>query len=139
MSAGGLTPKILIIDDDPDIRAILRDTLSSCMFAVSEAEDGLAGWEMLLQVRPHIVITDHSMPRLSGRFLCKRIKADPALRRTWVIVHTGWNSETVGEMFSDCPADAYVAKPKISDLVEALWGGMEKILASRGKEEAALA
>jgi CheY-like chemotaxis protein len=134
ISAGGIRPKILIVDDDPDIRDVLRENLSSNKFDVSVAEDGIAGWEKILDVHPHIVVSDLAMPRLSGRFLCKRIKADPAVRNTWVIIFSGWPSDSTENVFSDCPADAYVEKPRIGDLVEAIWNALEELLMAAGKD-----
>ena len=65
--------RILLVDDDEDIREIYAETLVLSGYQVEAAADGEAGWEAL-QVRKYdLLITDHEMPRLSGLELVKKV------------------------------------------------------------------
>ena len=58
--------KILIVDDDPSIRETLTSFFTECGFYVMEAPDGMKGLELVKWTNPDIVISDNSMPVLSG-------------------------------------------------------------------------
>jgi two-component system OmpR family response regulator len=67
------THRILVLDDDDDIREIYVETLVHGGYQVDAAADGQAGWEAL-QVRKYdLLITDHEMPRVSGLELVKKV------------------------------------------------------------------
>ena len=65
--------KILIVDDEPGIRATLRDLLNELDVEVIEAEDGRQAWEYLQTSSADLVITDIRMPKMDGIQLCKKI------------------------------------------------------------------
>lgn len=104
---------ILIVDDDPDIRRLCRLFLEP-KYDVIEAEDGEAGWKMLLGKQPDLVLTDMVMPGVNGLDLATRIKSHPELHTTLVVMMTG---ATDGEELPDgfwkmgTPADVFVQKP----------------------------
>ncbi len=58
--------KILVIDDDSDVRAFLADSLDELGYSVFDAEDGVSGLEQLEQVRPDLVLLDYAMPGMNG-------------------------------------------------------------------------
>jgi len=68
---------ILVVDDDPGLRAILNAVLSSAGYRISCAADGEEGWHALCADRFHALITDHEMPRLTGLDLLRRVRARP--------------------------------------------------------------
>jgi len=78
MSAQGSTsaPRILIVDDQPDIRLMCRVNLQLEGYEVIEAPDGDAGLEMTRSERPDLVLLDVMMPGLDGWEFMKEIKAD---------------------------------------------------------------
>lgn len=92
MSGIGPGP-ILVVDDDPCFRELMRRLLESRGFAVLVAEDGAAALELVSSVPVAAVVTDHEMPRLSGLELCRALRSQPTgvgLRiPVWVI--TGSN------------------------------------------------
>jgi DNA-binding response OmpR family regulator len=72
--------RILVVNDEPDIRHLNAEVLKSSGYHVDTAEDGIAGWEALHAVRhaPEsyaLLITDHDMPGLSGLALVKKVRA----------------------------------------------------------------
>ncbi|MCM1982249.1 response regulator [Lyngbya confervoides] len=81
----GAVQRILIIDDAPDNRAVLRYLLESLGFQVIEAENGEQGLSQA-QTQPNLVITDLDMPVLDGYGFLAALRAQPALRSLTVIV-----------------------------------------------------
>ncbi len=73
-------PRILVVEDEPDIRRLNAEVLKNFGYKVDTAEDGMAGWETLHAVR-HVpdsyalLITDHDMPGLTGLALVKKLRA----------------------------------------------------------------
>ncbi|MBK8804071.1 MAG: response regulator [Fibrobacteres bacterium] len=81
--------RILVVDDEPAIRWTLRDLLTSCGHEVVEAEDGQEGLEKALAEPFDLVLSDISMPRLSGIELLKRLEvARPRMHRVLLTAHT---------------------------------------------------
>lgn len=71
---------VLVVDDDHDIRVMLRSLLEFEGFTVSEAADGLEGLAQLrASARPLIVLLDYKMPRMNGEELIHAVSADPDL------------------------------------------------------------
>jgi len=64
---------ILVVDDDPRIRALLRRVLTRAGYDVEQAEDGLAALEQIAAHAPDLVLTDVLMPRLDGIGLASRL------------------------------------------------------------------
>lgn len=69
---GGI--RILVIDDDPKIRAMLTRSLEYTGYQVLTADDGLRGWETALREKPNLVILDIMLPGLDGYEVCQEIK-----------------------------------------------------------------
>ena len=103
-------PTMLIIEDEPQIRAMLRQGLGR-EFRISTAKDGVQGLEKARQRKPDIIIADMVMPRLSGAELCRAIRTDPALRHTpFVLLTSKMGAEAAAEGL-DSGADDYLTKP----------------------------
>src|SRR3954453_12533047 len=83
------TPLILVADDDADHREILAWRLETRGYAVVLAADGVEALALTRERRPDLVLMDASMPRLDGFEVCRRIKADPSLPFTPIILVTG--------------------------------------------------
>jgi DNA-binding response OmpR family regulator len=66
---------LLLVDDDPDIRQLTAEALSSAGHQVDTAEDGAAGWTALQANSYDLLITDHNMPKVSGVELLKKLRA----------------------------------------------------------------
>ena len=69
--------RILVADDDPAIRAMLRELLSDEGYEVVEASDGRSAVELALSLHPQVVLMDLRMPQLDGMEATREIKADP--------------------------------------------------------------
>jgi CheY-like chemotaxis protein len=65
---------VLIVDDDPDVRQFLVETLQTFGYHVLEAEDGYAGLSVLAKSSPHLVIVDYAMPGLTGAEMVRELR-----------------------------------------------------------------
>lgn len=103
--------RILIVDDDADIRDILKLTLEEESYEVIEGANGEEAIKLIESKTPHMVILDYKMPKLNGAQVCKLIKKDILLRHMPVIMLTG-KSETSDKIQGiDAGADDYIVKP----------------------------
>jgi DNA-binding response OmpR family regulator len=68
-------PRILVVDDDADIRRLTAKLLANHGYQVDAAEDGAAGWEAICRTRYDLLITDHNMPRISGVELVQMLRS----------------------------------------------------------------
>jgi len=100
-------PKILVVDDSPTTRAILRNVLAAAGYQVRTAVDGIDALEKLRVERPNLVVCDFEMPRLNGVDLTRQIKAKWNLP---VILVTGREKEHHRREGLEAGADAYVIK-----------------------------
>jgi len=106
-----MNTKILIADDDPDIRDILKLTLSEENYEIIEAQNGEEALEIIRAKPLDLVLLDYKMPKMDGRTLCNVIKKDLLLAHLPIIMVTG-----KGEIHDriegiDSGADDYVVKP----------------------------
>lgn len=103
--------KIIIADDDPDIRDILKLTLSEENYEVIEAENGEEALKAIHSKAPDIVLLDYQMPIMDGREVCRLIKKDLLLRHVPIIMVTGRGDvqDKIGGI--DAGADDYIVKP----------------------------
>jgi sigma-B regulation protein RsbU (phosphoserine phosphatase) len=118
--------KALVVDDDPVCRRLLEASLLKRGCSVVTAADGEEAHALAREHKPDVVITDVVMPRLDGFELCRRIKADPELRRTPVILLTALSDsgDVIGALQSG--ADGFIRKPYHKDFLSAC---MESLLA----------
>jgi len=103
--------KILVVDDEPDIRDILKITLSEENYEVLEAADGEEALKIINSKPLDLVLADYKMPKMDGRQLCRLIKKDLLLRHLPVIMVTGKGEITDKVGGIDAGADDYVVKP----------------------------
>jgi two-component system chemotaxis sensor kinase CheA len=101
------TPRILVVDDSPTTRAILRNVLTAAGYSVRTASDGVEALEKLRQHPADLVVSDVQMPRMNGLELTRRIKAQFALP---VVLVTGMEKEEQRREGLAAGADAYVVK-----------------------------
>jgi two-component system cell cycle response regulator DivK len=109
--------QVLVVDDDPDIRALLTEFLAADLgVAVATARDGQDALAQVALARPDAVLLDLMMPVLDGFEVCHRLKADPATRDIPVVaVSAGRNADGARA----CGCDDFVAKPFDIEAIEA--------------------
>jgi two-component system, OmpR family, phosphate regulon response regulator PhoB len=104
--------RILIVEDQPDIRKLIRMTLEFEDYEIHEATDGGFGLRMASAVRPDVILLDVMMPgELDGLQMCQRVKSDPSLANTKVILLTARGQVRDREAGRQAGADEYLVKP----------------------------
>ncbi|MBI4343816.1 MAG: response regulator, partial [Candidatus Omnitrophica bacterium] len=103
--------RILIADDDPDLRDILRCVLEPAGFAVTETPDGQAALDAVRAQPPDLLIVDYQMPGLTGPQICEQLKRDVLLSHVPVIMLTGKKEVEDKVQGLNAGADDYVVKP----------------------------
>jgi DNA-binding response OmpR family regulator/two-component sensor histidine kinase len=106
----GSLPRILIIEDNVELRAFLRDLFSPA-YQVICAKDGQEGKEMALKHIPDLIISDIMMPAIRGNELCKILKNDINTSHITIILFTAQGSSDSIVDGYDCGADDYIIKP----------------------------
>jgi two-component system KDP operon response regulator KdpE len=104
LSAG----RILVIDDEPRIRRLMRTTLTAGGYEVDDARTGEEGLEKLREFRPDLVLLDMNMPGMGGLATCRAIRGSASVA---IIMLTVRNSEADKVEALDAGADDFVSKP----------------------------
>jgi CheY-like chemotaxis protein len=84
-----MSKKVLVVDDDPDVRLFSVTVLEEHGYTPLEAGDGVEGLKMIKAEKPDLVILDIMMPRQSGIRLYRELKTDKALKKIHVVVLSG--------------------------------------------------
>jgi len=119
--------RILLVDDDPALRTLLRTTFEVADVDVTEADGADAARRRIRAARPDVIVLDVNMPGTTGLEFCEQLKADPATREIPVILLTGSTGGTSAAAKA-VGADAYVRKPfsplELLAVAERLAGGL---------------
>lgn len=125
MSSAGGRAKILVIDDEPDVRALVTRLLSQS-FDVTQAVDGSDALEKILAgARPDLIVCDVMMPKMDGLTFAKELKRDPSLSRIPIVMLTAKTRPSDMVEGINAGARSYVTKPFKS---EELLGKVRKAL-----------
>jgi two-component system cell cycle response regulator DivK len=106
-----MTKRILVVEDQEDLRGVLRDLLTGSGYAVAEAADGQAGVEMTRSERPDLVLMDIQLPVMDGYEATRQIKTDLNLKATPVIAVSSYAMKGDEEKARAAGCDHYVTKP----------------------------
>ena len=120
--------RVLIADDEPNLRLLVSATLLSDECDVLEAEDGDEAWNLILEHRPEIVILDLQMPGRTGLELAQAIRATPEVARTRVIMLTSKAQRADIQRGYAAGADVYLTKPFLPiELLNAVERALEAV------------
>jgi two-component system, OmpR family, alkaline phosphatase synthesis response regulator PhoP len=103
--------RILIIDDEPDIREFISYNLSRKGYKVFTAPDGKSGYEMAVEHRPHLVILDILMPVMNGYETCLRMRRNPLFAGTRILFLSALSETYARDLGIRLEADGYINKP----------------------------
>ena len=109
--------EVLIVDDDPDIRALLAFTLRDLGVVVREAKDGEDALDEIRASAPDCMILDLMMPRLDGFSVLERMRAEQLAPDTKVVVFSCKTEEKTFVRVWELGADDYLTKPVDPDAV----------------------
>jgi len=119
-------PRLLCVDDDASILRLYEGIFPPSEFRVFTCSDGVAAVELVRRLRPHVVLLDGRLPGMHGFEVCRRIKQDPDLAATAVLLlsgaYRGWQMRA--DLMSHCGADDVIEKPFAIDHVAARVGDM---------------
>jgi response regulator RpfG family c-di-GMP phosphodiesterase len=122
--------RLLVVDDDSALRALVRATFDDVSVEVAEAESAAAARAEIARDRPDVIVLDVVMPRESGLELCRELKASPDTAGIPVVLLSG-SGDVAGRSSFDAGADAYLPKPfsplQLLGLVERLAQGEDTI------------
>jgi two-component system, OmpR family, phosphate regulon response regulator PhoB len=103
--------KLLIVDDEEGVRALVRMTLDSDSYQIIEACEGRQALELAHEHHPDLVLLDVMLPDVSGIEVCRELKADPLMASTSVVMLTAKaQNADLGEA-EEAGADGYFTKP----------------------------
>jgi two-component system, OmpR family, alkaline phosphatase synthesis response regulator PhoP len=103
--------KLLIADDEPGIRRLVRMTLEDEQFEILEAADGEEALTIAREQMPQMILLDVTMPRRSGLDVCRALKKDPATAGITIVMLTARVQEADLQEGRDAGADDYFVKP----------------------------
>jgi two-component system KDP operon response regulator KdpE len=102
------TGRILVVDDEPQIRRTLRTTLTNAGYQVEDAKTGEEALLKLRDYRPDLILLDINMPGMGGIAACRELRADPNVA---IVMLTVRNTESAKVEALDAGADDFVTKP----------------------------
>jgi two-component system alkaline phosphatase synthesis response regulator PhoP len=106
--------KILIVDDEPNIRTLLLQALEDLQsngVKMLETGEGREAWRLIQTEQPELIILDIMMPDLSGYEICQRVKSDPELSKAYVIILTAKGQAADRKRSFEVGADEFILKP----------------------------
>jgi DNA-binding response OmpR family regulator len=103
--------KLLIADDEPGIRRLVRMTLENERYEILEAADGDEALAVARDQRPDLMLLDVMMPRRSGLEVCRMLKGDPATAGISIIMLSARAQESDLKEGEDAGSDGYFMKP----------------------------
>ena len=103
--------RILVVEDQDDLRGVLRDLFTTSGYTVIEAADGAAGIAMAKSDRPSVILMDIQMPVIDGYEATRQIKADPDLTSIPIVAVSSFAMKGDEEKARAAGCDEYVTKP----------------------------
>ncbi|MDF5729608.1 MAG: response regulator [Rhizonema sp. PD38] len=102
---------VLVVDDNPDLRAYVSGILRANGYQVRTARDGSEGFRITKEILPSLIVTDLMMPLVSGQEMIRTIRNEEQLKGTPIILLTAKVDEETRIASTEHGADAYLAKP----------------------------
>jgi two-component system, cell cycle response regulator DivK len=106
-----MSKRILVVEDQPDNRKIIRDVFARTDYEIIETENGEEALAAIAKVRPDLILMDIQLPIMDGYTATRRIKADPALRSIPVIAVTSYALSGEEKKAREAGCDDYIPKP----------------------------
>lgn len=106
-----MSQKVLVVDDQADIRKLVQLTLQDNRYEVLAAKDGVEALRIVQREQPQLVFLDVMMPKKDGYVVCYELKADPATAWIKIVMLTGKAQEFDRRRAMEVGADDYFTKP----------------------------
>ncbi len=104
-------PRILIVDDEPELVELVQMRLEAHGYEVLTASDGSEGLARARAAKPDLLVLDLMLPKLNGYEVCTMLKHDTRYRAIPIVIFTAKAQATDEQAARDCGADAYLRKP----------------------------
>lgn len=104
-------PKILIVDDEPQIHTVLGKLLTKENFKIQSAYNAAEAFQRIASEKPDLIILDVMMPKVSGIEVCNKLKADPATKDILILMLSAKDTQQDRLEGFTHGADDYVSKP----------------------------
>ena len=111
-------PRILVVDDEPDLLTVLKIGLETEGYDVLTASDGEQGLALARQFMPDVLVLDLMLPRMDGYKVCRALKFDERYKRIPIFILSARSGETDRRLALELGADEFHSKPyNMRDLV----------------------
>ena len=104
-------PKVLVIDDDPELRALMTTFLTAKGFEVSSAKNGAEGLAQAQANQPDLIALDLIMPGMDGFAVLQQLREDPVFRDVPIMVLSAMTTSDAHNKAIDAGVRTFVAKP----------------------------
>jgi two-component system, cell cycle response regulator DivK len=106
-----MTKRILVVEDQEDLRGVLRDLLTGSGYEMLEAQDGRAGVDKAKAAKPDLILMDIQMPVMDGYDATRTIKAEPGLKSIPIVAVSSFAMKGDEDKARAAGCDHYVTKP----------------------------
>ena len=106
-----MSKRILVVEDQPDSRQIIRDMVAGTDYEITEAENGEEALAAIAKQRPDLILMDIQLPIMDGYTATRLIKTDPALRSIPIIAVTSYALAVEEKKARAAGCDDYMTKP----------------------------
>ena len=106
-----MSKRILVVEDQPDNRQIIRDMLADTDYEITEAEDGKQALAAVANARPDLILMSIQLPITDGYEVTRQIKADPVMRSIPIIAVTSYALDGEEQTARAAGCDGYVPEP----------------------------
>jgi len=121
-----MADKILLVEDESDMRVVFLTRLKINGYDVEEAVDGEEALAKAKSEKPDLILLDLMIPKINGFDVCRTLKFDDAFRKTPIVIISALSDQSEREKAIACGADSYFIKPfdldlllvKIRDLID---------------------
>ena len=121
-------PRVLLVDDEPDLVQLVSLRLQSTGYQVAVAYDGQEALDQVKKEKPDLIILDLMLPKMDGYKVCRLLKFDERYKKIPILIFTARAQEEDIKLAMECGAESYLTKPFEA---QALLGKLEELLAHK--------
>ena len=115
---GNSSKKVMVVEDEPDLRELFRRTLESMNYEVITCNNGEKALTLVYETRPSLIFLDVVMPGMSGFEVCRYLKNDNETKDIFIVIVSALSREVDYEMSIEVGADDYITKPLHLDAIK---------------------
>ncbi|MGE5178401.1 MAG: response regulator transcription factor [Bacteroidota bacterium] len=125
-------PRILVVDDEPDLVRILEFGLKAAGYAVETASDGQEGLKKARESKPDVILLDLMLPKLDGYKVCRLLKFDERYKHIPIVILSARTQEGDQALAHEMGANRFLTKPyEFSEILEHIQALLKESAAAR--------